>query len=216
MATNVAVTYTYVNGTAADGTQVNQNFTDIVNWINTNAVHLDGAKPFTGAPTYAADPVSANQLSRKAYVDGYIGGAEMKMVKLRRAAVQSIPNATTTDVSWDTEDSDVSGFIVAPGTTLTVPAGCGGVYLMSATVTWASAPGSSLISMREVSGPVAYLWGTGATPNAYGVCSSPATTMVWSNVCALGVGASFKLQVVQSSGAAVNATVSFTLKRLSD
>jgi microcystin-dependent protein len=74
MASNVAVTYNFVVGTPAVADNVDTNFNDLVSWINTNAVHLDGSKAFTGAPTYAADPVSANQLARKAYVDSVSGG----------------------------------------------------------------------------------------------------------------------------------------------
>lgn len=70
MAANVSVTYNFVAGTPAVADNVDQNFTDIVNWINTNAVHLDGSKAFTAVPSGpAADPTSANQLTRKAYVD---------------------------------------------------------------------------------------------------------------------------------------------------
>lgn len=69
MAANVAVTYNFVAGNPAVADNVDQNFADIVTWINTNAVHLDGSKAFTGAPSYGSDPTSANQLARKAYVD---------------------------------------------------------------------------------------------------------------------------------------------------
>lgn len=69
MAANVAVTYNFVAGTPAVADNVDTNFADLVTWINTNAVHLDGSKAFTGAPTYGSDPSSANELARKAYVD---------------------------------------------------------------------------------------------------------------------------------------------------
>lgn len=74
MAANAAVTYNFVAGNPAVADNVDQNFADIVTWINTNAVHLDGSKAFTGAPSYAADPTSANQLARKSYVDSVSGG----------------------------------------------------------------------------------------------------------------------------------------------
>ena len=73
MAVNVAVTYNFVAGTPSVADNVDQNFTDIVNWVNTNAVHLDGSKAFTNVPSGpAVDPVSANQLARKAYVDAVL------------------------------------------------------------------------------------------------------------------------------------------------
>lgn len=71
MAANAAVTYNFVAGTPAVADNVDQNFSDLVSWINTNAVHLDGSKAFTSVPSGpGSDPTSANQLTRKAYVDG--------------------------------------------------------------------------------------------------------------------------------------------------
>lgn len=73
MAVNAAVTWNFVAGTPSVADNVDQNFTDLVNWINTNAVHLDGSKAFTAVPTGpAVDPTSANQLARKAYVDSIL------------------------------------------------------------------------------------------------------------------------------------------------
>lgn len=51
MAANAVVTHNFVAGTPAIADEVDQNFTDITTWINTNAVHLDGTKPFTGPVT---------------------------------------------------------------------------------------------------------------------------------------------------------------------
>ena len=70
MATNVAVSNNFVQGTPSVADDVDQNFTDIVTWINANAVHLDGAKAFTGVLTLAGvDPTLPNHAVRKAYVD---------------------------------------------------------------------------------------------------------------------------------------------------
>jgi len=70
MAANVSVTYDFSSGTPAVADDVDQNFDDIVTWINTNAVHLDATKAFTAVPSGpASDPSSDNQLTRKAYVD---------------------------------------------------------------------------------------------------------------------------------------------------
>ncbi len=73
MASNATVTNTLVDGQPNAAAPVMQNFNDILTWINTNAVHLDGSKAFTGVPSGpASDPVSANQLARKAYVDAVL------------------------------------------------------------------------------------------------------------------------------------------------
>lgn len=64
------VSYTFVNATTADATQVNQNFTDLVNFLNTSVVQKDGSITMTGALALpASDPVSSDQAARKAYVD---------------------------------------------------------------------------------------------------------------------------------------------------
>lgn len=72
MAANVSVPNNFVAGSPAVADHVDANFTAIVNWINTNAVHLDASKAFTSVPSgpAGADPTSADQLTRKAYVDG--------------------------------------------------------------------------------------------------------------------------------------------------
>lgn len=126
MAANVAVTNTFTNGTLTDAPQVNTNFGDLVTWINANAVHLDGSKAFTGVPSYAGDPVSANHLCRKSYVDGLAG---RYATRLRRvAASPSIPDSGSYDIVWDTEDEDTNGF--ANGTA-TITFAAAGIYNIS-------------------------------------------------------------------------------------
>ena len=67
-----AVTYTFANGTNADGTQVNSNFTSVVNFLNTETIQRDASIAFTAIPTLpASDPTTDNQVVRKAYVDNY-------------------------------------------------------------------------------------------------------------------------------------------------
>ena len=67
-----AVTYTFANGTNADGTQVNSNFTSVVNFLNTEVVQRDASIAFTAIPSLpASDPTTDNQAVRKAYVDNY-------------------------------------------------------------------------------------------------------------------------------------------------
>ena len=63
-------TYTFTNGIAADAVQVNTNFTDIKNFLNTEVVQRDASIPFTVIPSGpASDPTTANQFTRKSYVD---------------------------------------------------------------------------------------------------------------------------------------------------
>ena len=67
-----AVTYTFANGTNADGTQVNSNFTSVVNFLNTETIQRDASIAFTAIPSLpAVDPTTDNQVVSKAYVDNY-------------------------------------------------------------------------------------------------------------------------------------------------
>ena len=68
-----AITYTFANGTNADGTQVNSNFTSVLNFLNTETVQRDASIAFTAIPSLpATDPTTDNHVVRKAYVDNYM------------------------------------------------------------------------------------------------------------------------------------------------
>ena len=68
-----AVTYTFANGTNADGTQVNSNFSSVVNFLNTETIQRDASIAFTAIPSLpAVDPTTDNQAVRKAYVDNFL------------------------------------------------------------------------------------------------------------------------------------------------
>lgn len=65
-----SVTYVFANGTNADGTQVNANFTSVLNFLNTEVVQRDASIAFTAVPTLPAiDPTLDNHAVRKRYVD---------------------------------------------------------------------------------------------------------------------------------------------------
>ena len=67
-----SVNYVFANGTNADGTQVNSNFSSVVNFLNTETVQRDASIAFTAIPSLpATDPTTDNQAVRKAYVDNY-------------------------------------------------------------------------------------------------------------------------------------------------
>jgi len=80
-----AITNTFTAATSAVASQVNRNFTDLVDFANDDTVHRDGSKPFTGdmsmgsykvtnvaAGTAANDAVNVAQLS-DAVPTGFIG-----------------------------------------------------------------------------------------------------------------------------------------------
>lgn len=66
-----SVTNTFTNATTAEAADVNQNFSDLVSFINTNAIQKDGSTSMTAALTLSGDPTSANHAARKSYVDKY-------------------------------------------------------------------------------------------------------------------------------------------------
>jgi hypothetical protein len=84
---SLATTYTFSSGTRAKSAEVNQNFTDVVNFVNTEVIHRDGAVAFTGLPTLpATDPTTANHATRKSYVDAEVAAvqAEVDAVEVDR------------------------------------------------------------------------------------------------------------------------------------
>lgn len=66
----LSVTYSFTNGTTAQAPEVNQNFADIVTYVNGQVVLKDASVAFTNVPSGPnTDPSSANHLTRKSYVD---------------------------------------------------------------------------------------------------------------------------------------------------
>lgn len=65
-----AVTNSFAAGTLIESVEVNTNFSDLVSFLNNQVIHKDATVAFTAVPSGpAVNPVSANQLPRKAYVD---------------------------------------------------------------------------------------------------------------------------------------------------
>jgi len=75
MAANLTIPTSIIDGQALSAAPVKGNFDAVATWVNTNTVQLDGSKPMTGELVgTGADPTSANQYARKAYVDAIITG----------------------------------------------------------------------------------------------------------------------------------------------
>ena len=90
---SVSKTYTFVGGTDILSAEVNQNFDDLVSYTNTEVIVRDGSKAFTAVPSGpATDPTTANQLTRKQYVDNAV------------AAVTTSVTSLTTTVTGHTTD----------------------------------------------------------------------------------------------------------------
>lgn len=127
-------------------------------------------------------------------------------VRLRRAAVQSIPNAATTAISWDTEDQDTNGFIAVTATTITVPTGLGGVYAVSASVAFAGGSITGRGFLDIVAG--GRTWRGSLDSNIGEDQIAHAATV------ALADAATARVDVFQTTGGARNATAILEMFRL--
>jgi len=133
-------------------------------------------------------------------------------VQLRRAANQSMTNSTYTSVSWDTEDSDADGFITATSSTLTVPSGLGGWYIMEFNATAQASATYTDLGVRLVkTGSNVAVWpfyGISYTPNI----GDSLVQAHWSGP--LAASDTIVWQLFQTSGADRNATFSLSMLRV--
>ncbi len=117
-------------------------------------------------------------------------------VYCERVANQSITNTSATNVNFDTENYDSDGFITVNSTTVTIPAGLGGLYTVHANCIWASTPaGLANDSYLEITAG-----GDFSRNNSISTRNSVGQTL------ALSAGDSITVAVYQSSGASINLT----------
>jgi hypothetical protein len=64
-----AVTYSFTDATPAEAAEVNTNFNDLVNFVNSDVVHADGTVAMTGALTLPGAPTLGTHATTKTYVD---------------------------------------------------------------------------------------------------------------------------------------------------
>lgn len=83
---SASVTNTFVASTTANPSAVNQNFTDLLAFLNNSVVHVDGSKAMTAALTLNTES-SSNHATRKTYVDA--------AVLLRPQVGQTAPSTET-------------------------------------------------------------------------------------------------------------------------
>lgn len=186
MATDVSVPNNFTAGTPSVADDVDANFAAVVAWINANAVHLDASKAFTSVPSGpATDPSSDNQLTRKAYVDAK---ADLRVgVRLSKTGETFTAANGIEYFNWATEVEDTHGFITAPGTTVTIPAGYAGTYVISAVVF-----GVATMTVNNFTSAIIDVNGTGVP---LGTIQGASTTCSASYVTPLSVGATVKLGI---------------------
>lgn len=149
----------------------------------------------TSTVTLAGDGTSASPLSATGLV------AEDRL-RVRRAAVQSIPDSVTTVISWDIEDVDTDGFISVPSSTITIPVGLGGIYSVSAFGLFASADADSYFMSLIIAGR-SWLY-----KGAFGVVSACVTVTI-------SAGDTIITNVFQDTAGAKDVTARLEMYRLS-
>lgn len=142
------------------------------------------------------------------FVRANVVGSNMRatLCRVRRTAAKSIAHATGTFLDFDAERYDTHGFHdnATNNTRLTVPAGEGGYYLVTAHVVWAVSTGGMQRSVE--------LWhtlaGGGSTVKAY-VTQGPTVTVRQSisTVLELAAGDYVRTLVYQDSGGNLNVNV---------
>lgn len=101
-----SVTNTFAQNTTAEADEVNANFTDLVNFLNTEILHLDGTNSMAGQLSlYASDPTNANHATRKQYVDRKVPTIVPITIAndLSVASGDTIGSTTITDPGYDIE-----------------------------------------------------------------------------------------------------------------
>lgn len=134
---------------------------------------------------------------------GSRGGPDSRRVgcRVRRATAQSIPNATSTNMTFGVEDEDTDGFFAPSSDTITIPAGLDGLYAIVFSAAGPGAGGESFVSILPTSG----------IPNYPAQFPSQMSTLVADLGTAaitirLLAGDSFVCRINHQTGAAVNFT----------
>lgn len=130
--------------------------------------------------------------------------------RLRRAANQSIPagGGGPTLISWDTEDFDPYGFITVTSSTITVPTGLGGMYVVTARDV-GNFGGRSFLDLQVVSSVTGVTGTFRALPDD--VTAGPGTVTA---VVPLAAADTLTLGIFQNSAGAANHTAWINLVRV--
>jgi hypothetical protein len=100
MATPTVTYPNLVNGDPSDADQVDQNFADLIAFITNEVIQKDGSKQMTQQLSLvAADPTTANQATRKSYVDTLVANGPAAL----QIATSSLANENGANAEnvWD-------------------------------------------------------------------------------------------------------------------
>lgn len=75
-------------------------------------------------------------------------------VRVRRASPQLISTSSATEISWDTEDIDGSGYFAGPSPEIVVPSGLGGLHLIGGQLAAAANTGTDCYADIKLNGTV--------------------------------------------------------------
>jgi hypothetical protein len=78
----------------------------------------------------------------------HLSSAGRTGASVERIAGQTIPNATATTVTYNAESFDSDGFIAPGGSTFTIPAGLGGLYVISMSGAFLGTGGNGYVRLR--------------------------------------------------------------------
>lgn len=128
--------------------------------------------------------------------------------RLTKSATQSIPNTTTTAITFDVEDFDDGGMHSTTTNTsrITVPTGGAGTYLVGAHVEFAQNATGVRTLLITVNGTA-----TQTTVRDNSPSGSSATRLACSSLVALVAGDYVEVLVVQTSGGNLNVAASCNL-----
>lgn len=177
-------------------------------WVDQQEVYTPGGVSVEGVDVLSTGESAALVLTTDG-ADGASweapGGANVGGVQVWRGTVQSIPDATDTAINFGNKNYDTDSY--APGigggnfsTTITIPTGKGGVYLVTFGVAWANSPGTFLSCYPELAAggtfPKFTWWALGLTTGQ--------TSVMGAVVAKLNDGDTVKLFCRQESGGALD------------
>lgn len=137
-----------------------------------------------------------------AYTGSAWAGAGRPMCKVRQTVVQSLPNATATPVTFDTEDTDLLG--MHSGSSSRVTPGIAGWYWIDGNVTYSTNANGIRTTAWQVTGTP--LVGCGQSALGNGSVSARMSTV--GTLVHLSATDYVEMLAFQSSGAALNTAVS--------
>ena len=143
-------------------------------------------------------------------IGSYSASARSGVNLARIATSQSIPNgaATFTAISWDTETTDTDGYIAVPSTNITIPAGLGGFYAVTATVSFATSPGTNS-TIEFYNSTTSGIW-------RFPIGAASQIPSALSLVADVAAGDVCQIRVSQASGASINVTATVQMWRLAE